>query len=688
MRRTDNSQNNRARWLSECNAYLKKEKLIKLKRIVRLTVIIFLLISSRKIVSAQIIDSDCGIVWHEPILISDSAYEAVVPRIVLAGDDTVCISWWSGYNKSYTHFFRLPFRRSVDGGKTFEPTRDLIEDTITFTQQTHIPGIVANRNNVYIIFPYPHTRLWMMKSTDYGTTWNTPRNITTGEVGYLYKTAIYKDSLACIIEGNGYQLWKSANGGVTSTITNLPRSDETAIALTPGTLHLVQHLWKNNAMEVNYLRSTNLGNSWNQNIILSTIDGMYSDIPSIAGYKTECGTELLATWRDVKYGGMGFAGASIISRTSLNNGNTWLPESLLTRRELPNGFYAKVAVHGNTRAVTWNTEGEEAIDTIHSDVRVSNSSLLNYCPIRRVTEKTTNGGGIQIAISTHAVHVVYEDVLDGRLYVYYRRGEFIRQNVQLSLSSGSIDFDTTEVNTTRSDTVLVANSGTDPLIIGTAISNNTVFSVTPQSVTIEPSKSEQLVISYMPAKQGFDNGRVIFYHNGESSPDCFAVTGIGKWGMERIAYPQGWQIVSIPIKPGPNQVLPSLYEYNNGYIQASKMKFGQGYWAKPPDTVFYLGGRMLSDSLNVKEGWNIIGALSKPTSSLTMTSSPMNIIDSPFYGFNDEGYYVADVLQPGMGYWVKIREDGKLFLSAEDMAFGNVQPEKGAMSNALMKEKK
>jgi hypothetical protein len=554
----------------------------------------------------------------------------------------------------------------VDGGKTFEPIRDLIEDSTIIRSQTHIPGIIANRNNVYIIFPYPNTRLWMIKSTDHGTTWDSPRNITTMGASILYQTAIYGDTLACTFDDGGYnKLWRSANSGISSTTNTLSRSRDVSVALTPGTLHLVQHEWNNNAEEIQYLRSSNLGASWNKNIILSEIDGFYSDIPTIAGFQTESGTELLAAWRDVKYGGWGLLGASIISRTSLDNGNTWFPETLLTQRDLPNGFEPKAAVHGNTRAVVWNTEW----DTTQADASLSNTTYLPACLSKTITGQTLSVGGVQMAISSHTVHVVFEMYRPeiGRYAVVYRRGEFVHQNGELSLSKSFISFDTTEMNTRKSDSILVTNTGTDSLIIGTAITSNDVFSIEPESMTIAPSKSGRFLVVYTPQKQGIDNGKVFFFYNGFTSPDYIPVSGKGKWGVTGIAYPQGWQIVSIPIEPGPNQSLPSMYEFNEGYVPSSSMEFGKGYWAKPPDTVYYLGGNVLSDSVTVRTGWNIIGALSKPSSLLSMTSEPTNIIDSPFYGYNSEGYYVAEILQPGMGYWVKIKHDGKLFLRTEEL---------------------
>ena len=44
-------------------------------------------------------------------------------------------------------------------------------------------------------------------------------------------------------------------------------------------------------------------------------------------------------------------------------------------------------------------------------------------------------------------------------------------------------------------------------------------------------------------------------------------------------------------------------------------------------------------------------------------SSPGGIVASQFFGY-DGGYYTTDSIRPGKGYWVKVKENGKLILSS------------------------
>ena len=86
-------------------------------------------------------------------MISSSAGDSYSPRIALTGDDTVHITWqWDGSVK-------LPYRRSTDGGNTFEPEQDLIHDTIAYPYDTYHAFILANGKKVYIFFITKLSRL-------------------------------------------------------------------------------------------------------------------------------------------------------------------------------------------------------------------------------------------------------------------------------------------------------------------------------------------------------------------------------------------------------------------------------------------------------------------------------------------------------------------------------------------------
>lgn len=59
----------------------------------------------------------------------------------------------------------------------------------------------------------------------------------------------------------------------------------------------------------------------------------------------------------------------------------------------------------------------------------------------------------------------------------------------------------------------------------------------------------------------------------------------------------------------------------------------------------------------------MIGSISSPVKTANITTNPPGLISSSYYRYNN-GYYTADTIKPGSGYWVKVSSNGKLFLSS------------------------
>jgi hypothetical protein len=73
---------------------------------------------------------------------------------------------------------------------------------------------------------------------------------------------------------------------------------------------------------------------------------------------------------------------------------------------------------------------------------------------------------------------------------------------------------------------------------------------------------------------------------------------------------------------------------------------------------------MLSDSIDLIGGWNIVGALSSSIPINSITSIPPQIVESLFYvWYQGIDYVQANSLQPSKGYWVKAKQAGKLLFS-------------------------
>ncbi len=134
----------------------------------------------------------------------------------------------------------------------------------------------------------------------------------------------------------------------------------------------------------------------------------------------------------------------------------------------------------------------------------------------------------------------------------------------------------------------------------------------------------------------------------------------------------GWNLVSVPVT-GVNLAKTALFPnavsrafaYEGGYTVKDTLKNGVGYWVKI-DTARPLGfngKKVLTDTLNLSLGWNLIGSLATSVSAGSIVTSPSNILSSPYFGYNG-AYVVAGTLDPGNGYWVKLKASGSLMLNA------------------------
>ena len=124
---------------------------------------------------------------------------------------------------------------------------------------------------------------------------------------------------------------------------------------------------------------------------------------------------------------------------------------------------------------------------------------------------------------------------------------------------------------------------------------------------------------------------------------------------------EGWNLISLPFTPFsgdaetlfPNHTPGSVFAFNGSYTSPASLQTLEGYWMhfSADETVPIYGTPEQGGSIFVEPGWQIIGGpdCDLPVSELGI---PIGAIGSDFFGY-DGGYYVADTLKPGNGYWVK-----------------------------------
>jgi len=153
----------------------------------------------------------------------------------------------------------------------------------------------------------------------------------------------------------------------------------------------------------------------------------------------------------------------------------------------------------------------------------------------------------------------------------------------------------------------------------------------------------------------------------------------------------GWNIVSVPLHPL-NSHKAALYPsaksvafgYQGTYVIRDTLACGAGYWLKfDHDQALSLDGYILpAETLSVVQGWNLIGSLSYAIATGSIVSDPPGMITSRFFRYEGR-YIIADTIQAGQGYWVKVNQSGLLFLSnTGSVAVASAGPERIIMSLA------
>lgn len=245
-----------------------------------------------------------------------------------------------------------------------------------------------------------------------------------------------------------------------------------------------------------------------------------------------------------------------------------------------------------------------------------------------------------------------------------------------SSNRSSINFGTVNIGASKQDSFVVTNAGNVALEMTSVFSSNPRFSVQPDTATVAPSAAKKFFVTFSPLATGFQNGSIVLLHNAASSPDTVVVSGIGQSSNGNVAVEvnllAGWNMVSVPVVVANNDkdsVYPAstsqAYYYDNGYQVAESLYNGIGYWLKfgSADTVLINGTEILIDTIDVVEGWNLLGALTYPVSVSAVEEIPAGIIVSDFFEF-ESGYRSSDTLFPGKAYWVKVSKSGQLIFNA------------------------
>lgn len=262
------------------------------------------------------------------------------------------------------HSFWATFRRSTDGGSAFEPYQRLFP-------ANDVAAMAAEDSTVLFLWlDRALSGRWLAVSADLGSTWQHT------EVWYRFAQKLF---------------------------------------LKEGVLHLIQASQGTQRAEVAYRRSTDLGQSWSAESILTTVDNHLS-APEDAVLQARFGGNVYVAWRDGKYGGTNLFVGSILLRRSTDWGVTWETEVLLT--DIPSGIDPAIGISDSLVGVVWNNESQPFQGI---SLRLSTDRGTSWMPHVAVTDSTRRAGSAAVAISGATLYVVWVDSRTGLSQVYLRR---------------------------------------------------------------------------------------------------------------------------------------------------------------------------------------------------------------------------------------------------------------------------
>ena len=147
----------------------------------------------------------------------------------------------------------------------------------------------------------------------------------------------------------------------------------------------------------------------------------------------------------------------------------------------------------------------------------------------------------------------------------------------------------------------------------------------------------------------------------------------------------GWNLVGLPLEIEnalysnlfPESIEGTLYSFDNTYIPDSILILGYGYWLKfnNAGSTALTGIPINELSISLSEGWNLISGISISVDINTIIDVNDLIVSGTIYGF-DGTYVSAEMIDPGVGYWLRSYEDGEITISSNSTLSAKTTREK------------
>ena len=141
-----------------------------------------------------------------------------------------------------------------------------------------------------------------------------------------------------------------------------------------------------------------------------------------------------------------------------------------------------------------------------------------------------------------------------------------------------------------------------------------------------------------------------------------------------LIHQEDWNMVGLPLGVEdsyylalfPDAVNNTLFSFGEGYSLETNLVEGTGYWLRFDG---YGSNSLIGDdfeeiTVTLSEDWNMISGVSEPANVNSISDPYGLIIPNTIYSFG-EGYELADVIEPGLGYWIRSYGEGNIMISSD-----------------------
>jgi hypothetical protein len=375
--------------------------------------ILMLLLTSSFIPSLNPIQlqSAYAITFRNTKNLSNNDGDSTDPQVEATGNKVYIV--WKDESKGNGDIL---FRRSTDGGKSFDKTINLSNNN----GESSDPKISKSGNNVYVVWRDDSTGdgdIYFRRSTSNGDSFGSTKNLSNDPNES-------RDPEVAAIGNKVYVAWidvdldfdfpdelffrRSTNEGDSfgGTIKNIngvrdcihgPQIDAVG-----NNVYITYNFGCEEDQRVAFARSTNNGASFSSSVIIASIEGV------IGGFETKAvGNNVYVVWSDSD---------DIFLRKSTNNGGSFGSERNISNN-LGNSFNPDLDITGRNVYVSWVDDTPGNNDILF---RRSTNEADSFGSTKNLSNNDGNSNNPQISSLGTAVRIVWEDETPGNNDIFFR----------------------------------------------------------------------------------------------------------------------------------------------------------------------------------------------------------------------------------------------------------------------------